>query len=433
MNRRLLILAGMMALIGCGRSSVVTLPAPQRVVKIEPGPNVQDETQTALIKAKAGDVIEFGAGTFEFTRGLSLAVADVTVRGQGMEKTILSFKKQDAGSEGLLVTQDGFKLEDLTIEDTKGDGVKVNDANGVTILRVRARWTGGEKETNGAYGLYPVQCKNVLIDECVAEGASDAGIYVGQSEKIIVRRCRAERNVAGIEIENSTDADVSENVATNNTGGLLVFDLPGLPVKNGRRVRVFDNQVHGNNHPNFAPKGGMVASVPPGMGVMVMATDQVEVFRNTIRDNQTCNLSVISYHVTGRPIEAKDREYDPVSEGVYIHDNTFANGGTKPAGEFGQLFQMLLGTPVPDIIYDGIVDPRKLSKGQLPPELRLYVKNNGKATFANLLWGELGELDPKKPLQSLGKLALHRSKVSRDVQPFEGELPPLPPVTLGAR
>src|SRR5581483_10115819 len=100
-----------------------------------------------------------------------------------------------------------------------------------------------------------------------AIGASDAGIYVGQSQKVVVRKCRAEQNVAGIEIENCTDADVYENMATNNAGGLLVFDLPGLQAKNGRRVRVHDNQVFANNHENFAPKGNIVATVAPGTGM----------------------------------------------------------------------------------------------------------------------------------------------------------------------
>src|SRR5262249_10203967 len=137
-------------------------------------------------------------------------------------------------------------------------------------------------------------------------------IYVGQSRNVVVRRCRAERNVAGIEIENCTAADVYENVATNNAGGLLVFDMPGLPVKNGKQVRVYQNEVKANNHPNFAPKGNIVASVPPGTGLMVMATDQVEVFKNTIEDNNTYNLAILSFLVTGRPIE--DKEYDPISE-----------------------------------------------------------------------------------------------------------------------
>ena len=57
---------------------------------VRPGPGVQEEVQTALIKARPGTVIEFAAGKFEFTRTLSLAVSGVTVRGQGKDKTILS-------------------------------------------------------------------------------------------------------------------------------------------------------------------------------------------------------------------------------------------------------------------------------------------------------------------------------------------------------
>ena len=76
-------------------------------------------------------------------------------------------------------------------------------ADGVVFRRVRVEWTNGPSSENGAYGLYPVECRNVLIEECVAIGASDAGIYVGQSVDVIVRRSRAEYNVAGIEIENT--------------------------------------------------------------------------------------------------------------------------------------------------------------------------------------------------------------------------------------
>jgi parallel beta-helix repeat protein len=414
--------------VGCKKETAT--PA-KPAIKISPGPKVQEETQTALIKAEPGDVIEFGEGTFEFTSGLSLAVEGVTLRGQGMDKTILSFKKQNAGSEGLLVTRGKFVIEDLSVDDAKGDGVKVNDVDGVTFRRVRARWTGGEKETNGAYGLYPVQCRNVLVEECVAIGASDAGIYVGQSRHVIVRKCRAERNVAGIEIENSTDVDVHDNEATNNAGGLLVFDLPGLPVKNGRRVRVFDNQVHANNHANFAAKGNLVATVAPGTGMMVMATDQVEVFKNTIKDNQTYNLAIVSFLITGRPIGDKDKEYDPFPEGIYVHDNTFSGGGDKPGGERGQVLQALLGERIPDIIYDGIVNPAKLSGGRPPANLGVFIKNNGGATFANLNWSKMPDLMAlKSDAERFAALMAHRGKVERDLKPYEGELPSLPPVKL---
>ena len=123
----------------------------------------------------------------------------------------------------------------------------------LVIDGVRVEWTNGPDTDNGAYGLYPVQCENVLIENSVAIAASDAGIYVGQSEHVVVRNSRAEFNVAGIEIENTSFADVYENVATSNTGGILVFNMPNLP-KPGASTRVFKNEVYGNNTANFAQK-----------------------------------------------------------------------------------------------------------------------------------------------------------------------------------
>src|SRR5579872_1916921 len=223
--------------------SVVTLAAISLVScskkdgVIEAGPDFEKRLQTALIEAKAGSVIELPESRFDMTGTLSLTVPNVTVRGKGIGKTVLSYKNQKTGAAGILATGNSFTLEDLSIEDTKGDGVKINSADGVTIRRVRAEWTGGPNEKNGSYGIYPVQCKNVLIEDSASIGAADAGIYVGQSKNIIVRRNRAEYNVAGIEIENSEAADVYDNVATNNAGGLLVFALPDLPVKASNNTR----------------------------------------------------------------------------------------------------------------------------------------------------------------------------------------------------
>ena len=88
----------------------------------------------------------------------------MTIRGAGQDKTILSFANQTDGAQGLLVQADGFTLQDLAVEDTRGDGVKVLGATGVTFERVRVEWTAGPNATNGSYGLYPVQCHDVLID-----------------------------------------------------------------------------------------------------------------------------------------------------------------------------------------------------------------------------------------------------------------------------
>ncbi|MEP6505228.1 MAG: parallel beta-helix domain-containing protein, partial [Betaproteobacteria bacterium] len=156
--------------------------------------------QEQLLDAKPGSVIEIPAGKYHLDRGLSLRVNGVTVRGAGMEQTILSFRDQVAGPEGLLAQASDFTIENLTIEDTKGDALKINSGENIVIRGVRVRWTDGPKTSNGAYGLYPVKTKNVLIENSQSFGAADAGIYVGQSQHVIVRGCRAEQNVAGIEI-----------------------------------------------------------------------------------------------------------------------------------------------------------------------------------------------------------------------------------------
>ncbi len=409
-----------------GSSVPATGSSVPQVTRIDVGPDAPKRAQTALIKAKAGEIIEFGPGKFEFTATLSLDEGSVTIRGQGQDKTILSFKNQGQGTggEGLLITgKTGITLQDLAVEDAKGDAIKVNGTKGLFIRNVRTEWTGGPSETNGGYGLYPVLCPDVLIENCVVKGASDAGIYVGQSENIIVRRNKVEQNVAGIEIENCTRADVYENVATDNAGGILVFTMPDLPRKDGRHCRVYKNTVQANNHENFAPKGNIVATVPPGTGVMIMASDQVEVFDNAIENNQTTGLSIISYLLTDKPL--KDDKFDPFCESIHIHDNRFKSNGERPSGALGLLVSKVVGSPLPAILYDGVVNPKYLAGGSLPPELGIHIRNNGNADFANFDAASLKACAPGG-IAAAGK----GPKIVRDLKLYDGELPALEPVSI---
>jgi parallel beta-helix repeat protein len=193
-----------------------------------------------------------------------------------------------------------------------------------------------------------VESKDVLIERVTVRGASDAGIYVGQSRNIIVRDSRAELNVAGIEIENSSDADVHRNVVTRNTGGILVFDLPDLPVKDGRSIRVFDNEITDNDTPNFAPPGNIVASVPSGTGIMVMAASGVHVFRNQLQRNRTVHVLVAAYFM---PL--KDTAYDPLPSDIVVRDNIYGAGGGDPQGMLQPLGKAL-GGQLPPIVWDGV-------------------------------------------------------------------------------
>lgn len=396
---------------GSTEKAVAPAETPLQNYLLSPGGHVQFELQTRFIEAVPGDVIQLEEGHYQLLRQLDLAADKITIRGRGADKTILSFKGQSLGAAGIEVTGNHFVMEDLAIEDTAGNGVKILGAKNVTLRGVRVEWTGEQTSANGAYGLYPVQCENVLMENCTVIGASDAGVYVGQCRNVIVRSCRAEKNVAGIEIENTIDADVYGNLATNNSGGLLVFDLPGLQQKQGRNVRVYKNRIDRNNHVNFADPGGMVATVSPGTGVMVMATDHVEVFDNDISGNDTVSVLIVSM----KSVEQKtsDPAFNPTSNFVSIHDNRISGGGTRPAGMLEKMLGQVIGNQFPDILWDGV-----RPDGDTPHAM--HIAENGEASFVNFNLSDL----------SLENVASGKYRVEQETTAYRTSLAPLPKVKL---
>ena len=394
---------------------LTSLSLSAKEIFIEPSDNSQEEVQTALIELSSGDILTLSPGTFIFEDGLSLDVDEVIVRGSGINETILDFKNQMSGAQGLLVTSDRVTLKDFAVTDAKGDAIKVIGAEGINMINLKTEWTGGPKTTNGAYGLYPVESTDVLIDGCVAIGASDAGIYVGQSKNIIVRNSVAQYNVAGIEIENSYYADVYDNLASHNTGGILVFDLPDLPQQGGRHVRVFRNQVIDNDTDNFAPEGNIVGEVPRGTGIIIQANSDVEVFDNDISGNGTVNVSIVTYSN-----ETQDENYYPHPRSIQIHGNRFGEGGFDPDVETGELAAILFelsGGNMPDIFWDGILPTSQIIFGQ-PNEERLVLTNNGDATFLTI-----------NPIKYLLPFF---DPVETDISEYEGEVRPLAEITINS-
>ena len=394
---------------------LTSLTLSAKEIFIEPSDNSQEEVQTALIELSSGDILTLSPGTFIFEDGLSLDVDEVIVRGSGINETILDFKNQMSGAQGLLVTSDRVTLKDFAVTDAKGDAIKVIGAEGINMINLKTEWTGGPKTTNGAYGLYPVESTDVLIDGCVAIGASDAGIYVGQSKNIIVRNSVAQYNVAGIEIENSYYADVYDNLASHNTGGILVFDLPDLPQQGGRHVRVFRNKVIDNDTDNFAPEGNIVGEVPRGTGIIIQANSDVEVFNNDISGNGTVNVSIVTYSS-----ETQDENYYPHPRSIQIHGNRFGEGGFDPDVETGELAAILFelsGGNMPDIFWDGILPTSQIIFGQ-PNEERLVLTNNGDATFLTI-----------NPIKYLLPFF---DPVETDISEYEGEVRPLAEITINS-
>jgi parallel beta-helix repeat protein len=386
----------------------------------------------AVAVAKDGTTFVFDAGEFAFTNTLTFAAKNITVQGAAMDKTTLDFKGLSTGGSGIgidvLDGSDGFAIKDLGVRDSLKNGVKVKGSNGVTFHAVKVFWTNPDPKTHGDYAIYPVFDKKVLVENCDISGSSDAGIYVGQSQTIIVKNNVSHDNVAGIEIENSYDADVFGNTAKNNTAGLLVFDLPGAGNQyDGHNVHVYMNTIDSNNTPNFNATGSIIAKVPAGTGSFVLGTRDVEFDHNTYTNNVTDAFSVVSYYV-GDPswTTAMEPNYTPISIRVYFHDNTMTGSGTMPDKK--TQLGIILGTGmttyphmhVPEQLFDGIVDGARTVQNA-PPGNPTYIcfQNNGTVDFANLHFDKLNSTGSNLP-----------DIMTFDVKPYTCSLPPLPAVSF---
>ena len=345
----------------------------------------------AFILAEDSSIIDIPAGFYQLKTQLILDnKTAIQIKGAGMDQTVLSFRELKSGGEGVKIVGKDILIEELSIEDAPGDGIKAQHTDGITFRKINVTWTHGDKSKNGTYAIYPVQCKNVIIDSCIASHSKDAGIYVGQSEDIVVKNSLAFGNVAGIEIENCDRAEVYGNTARDNAGGILVFNLPGLPKSDGRQTRIYDNDIIDNNHENFAipigddPNGNTVTMIPPGSGIVLLAAKEVEIFNNRILRNKTYGLAISSYQVTGFPAEAPN--WSPYTTDIYVHDNQYERSTfslsylTLDLGQFVILYNAHGCLKTQDIIYDGIWD-ESLSKTIDSNPMRICIKEPNMASL----------------------------------------------------
>jgi parallel beta-helix repeat protein len=339
-------MAGLGLLAGCSGGDDGPPPVTGITTRICPGPDAQRLATIAFFDAHEGDTIEFCEGKFDFTSGLVMfGKRGITIKGAGMNKTYLRFKDSTDQDGFNLNRMTGITIQGLTIYDAPGNGLRIFRSDYVTVRDVKVGWTVADPHSdevygpstynsdpqswsvNGAYAFYPVITHHVLIEDCVSVGSSDAGVYVGQSSDILVQRTEAFHNVAGFEFENTYRAEFVNNIAHDNVGGFLVFDLPGR-VQYGEKNLVHHNQSYENNTPQFAPRGSIVAYVPSGTGALIFASDQVEFYANDIKGNDTIGLAIVNYGLAD-PNQSQTR-YDFYPEAVHIYGNTFTDNGSNP-------------------------------------------------------------------------------------------------------
>jgi parallel beta-helix repeat protein len=312
-------------------------PAPARgpaaVVDVRPGESIQE----AVERAGEGGRVNVHPGVY--SESVLVSAHGVTLAGveRGGERPVLDGRGEEA--DAVLALGDRFHIEGFEIRSYQGNGVLAQGSRGVTCR-------GLVVADPGLYGVYPVDCEDVVVEGCKVSGARDAGIYVGQSRRITVRGNEVVGNVAGIEIENSTDALVEGNHVHGNTGGILVFLLPFNLAKSASQTRVLRNRVLANNLASFADPGAMVANVLRGTGILVLAADRTEVSGNEVAQNDSYGVAVSGLEAL---FPAGTRfDVDPHPDENHVHGNRFSANGAAPDPRL-----LKAGIPGRDLIWDG--------------------------------------------------------------------------------
>ncbi|MBS1487227.1 MAG: right-handed parallel beta-helix repeat-containing protein [Bacteroidetes bacterium] len=310
-----------------------------RTFNIKPGQSIQE----AVGKAKPGDLIRIFPGVYHET--VYVDKDNISIQGviDGGEWPVLDGEKKL--NDAVLYSGNGVLVENLKITNYKGNGIMGQAGNNYII---RNNWIVG----SGVYGIFPQFGKNGLVERNILTGIEDAAIYIGMCDNVDVRFNEVYGNVAGIEIENSRHALVEFNYAHNNTGGILAFLTPGLPIKTCADVIIRNNYVYNNNTKNFGAVGSTVSHIPKGTGVLVMAADDVTIENNIIFGNTNSGITITDYAFAGIN-HANDPDSDPYPDRLTLLDNFMDNNGTDPIDEVKVLKKATFAKPGLDIIAAG--------------------------------------------------------------------------------
>ncbi len=275
-----------------------------------------DSIMAAVQQAQPGDIIQVMPGTYHETVYIdkdNISIIGVIEQGK---RAVLDGKKQL--NDAILYSGNNFIVENLEITNYKGNAIMGQAGNNFEIRNNLIVDTG-------VYGVFPQLGKNGVVEYNIISGIEDAAIYVGMSDNIHVAHNDVYDSVAGIEIENSRHAIVENNNVHNNTGGILAFITPGLPIKTTYDVIIRNNFIVGNNHKNFGAPGSTVSGIPAGTGILIMAADDVVVEDNIIANNKTVGILITDHD--NAPNTTIDPESDPKPDRVMILDNLMYNNG----------------------------------------------------------------------------------------------------------
>ena len=330
---------------------LLSLPVLSRTIVVHPGGSIR----AALSEARPGDRVQVLPGVYREGSGGDLNALTINTSGielVGTPSPARPVVLENAGGQsfGIWVSPadsagpgpqsdpehppcgfsgariDGFSLSGFTVRGFAVDGVHLACVDGFSL-------TNNVADGNGVYGFFPVVSHNgVVSNNEVMNTATDAAIYIGQSDNVLIKDNRVHDNLLGVEVENSRNCAVIANEIYSNTFGLFVDLLPFLEQNTQETTLVAFNHIQDNNRPNTGEPGDPLAALPPGIGILLLGADNTTVTANAVTGNQYVGVGVASFCLAlalqGQPCAGLDIEPNP--DGNRIVGNIVRGNGTVP-------------------------------------------------------------------------------------------------------
>src|SRR6476469_3283647 len=245
----------MLAIAGAG-AMFWLLPATAQAKTIKvPATGSTTSIQEGINAASPGDTVSVASGTYKgptisvtknnlTITGSAAAVIDASGNEYGI--TVGSTLEFEEGPTCPAFTVSNFKIKGLTVENAEETGIFLFAVDGFQVV-------SGKYLNNGEYGIFPRCSQNGLIAKNSGGGGDDATIYVGVDHNVTVEGNNLTNGELGIELESTNDSIVRNNKLSENTTGIFVIVLPGLPKGTTERALIEGNTVSKNNRPNPFP------------------------------------------------------------------------------------------------------------------------------------------------------------------------------------
>ncbi len=271
--------------------------AAAKSLTVEPGSSIQ----AAVDAAAAGDTIKVMPG--DYTEASGVAGVRITkplrlvANGEPGAVRIL-WNGLDAQRDGILVEPaeetdpdiDGIEIKGFTVEGFPHNGIFLRHVNNFNI-------ESNESINNLENGIWPTLSANGQVKKNVAYGSQDSALWVEASENVRVINNELHHSPTGLEITISKEITVENNDIHDNTVGVGLYHPAGAgldspwPYSELGGWHIVNNDIYDNNEENTA-EGGETSALPPGIGILLLGVDRVDIRKNQIGGNNFVGVAL---------------------------------------------------------------------------------------------------------------------------------------------